>query len=401
MRCFFLFVVLLALSPTVDAQSPADAGLTESEAVQRGLQRPDIVQSLGARREAATGREQAAGRWANPEVEFSSEGADLPGGRVDDRFLWVRQRFNLAGVHGLERDAAGSARVAEFARTDFRRREVAAEIRRFYYEAVAAEREARAVGRWRQRLAELSRAVSNRANAGDASRFDALRLQQELALVAGDATTARARAESARDRLFSLIGMEPVPLEDDLLPPASNTTVASVVQEHPMLEALEAEARSARLASEAADRRSWPELTVGVGQRTLDEPGVSADGNLLSLGVTVPLFSNGSGQARAASAQSRRLSAERDLLASRLGADARSLIRELEARRSAAIELIETRPETSLASIAEAAYEAGEISVVELIDAHRTELSVQREADRRALMARQSFIELQMMRGES
>lgn len=396
MRCTFVLLVFLSVPTTLPA-----AGLTEAEAVRRGLERPDIAQLLMARREAAAGRADAAGRWANPELEYSSESAELPGGRVDDRFLWVRQRFNIAGVHGLERDAAGSARRAEEARTDFRARELAAEIRRLFHKALAAEQQAEAVRAWQERLAELSEAVSNRASAGDASRFDALRLGKELAMVSGEASAAEAEAESAGDRLFSFIGVEPVELEGRLLPPdVDGASIAEVLNNHPLLRSLEAEARAATLSSEAAGRRGWPEVTVGVGRRELEEPGVSADGDLLSIGMEIPLFDNGSGEARTASARSRRLSAERALLESRLAADARSVLRELDAQREAALAFRETSPKASLASIAEAAYDAGELSVLELIDAHRTELAAQREASRRALAARESYIRFQMMRGD-
>ncbi|SDJ51162.1 TolC family protein [Microbulbifer yueqingensis] len=379
----------------------AAPGLTEAEAVQRGLGQPDIHTLLEARRDAAAGRAAAAGRWANPEIEYSNEALDFDNGTAEERYLWLTQRFNIAGVHGLEREAAASERLAENARVDLKRREIAAEMRRQYYAAVAAEREANAMARWRDRLAELASAVANRARAGDVSRFDALRLEKELALVSGEALDSRAEAESAADRLFSLIGSEPAPLVSGLLPPAADTVdVSAVFAAHPGLQALEAEARAASFSAEAADRRSWPELTLGVGRREFEDPDISADGQLLSLGVEVPLFDNGSGEARAESARFRRLRAERALLETRLAADTRAVLRELRARRGAALAARSAASGASLVAIAETAYEAGEISVLELIDAHRTELSTQREAVRRARAARQSYIKLQLMKGE-
>lgn len=379
----------------------AAPGLTETEAVQRGLAQPDIATLLGARRDAAAGRAEAAGRWDNPEVEYSSEALDLDGGTAEERYLWLTQRFNIAGVHGLERDAAASELLAENARIDLQRRELAAEMRRLYYAAVAAAREARAVSRWRDRFAVLVDAVANRVLAGDASRFDALRLEKELALVSGEALDTRARAESAADRLFSLIGAEPAPLASGLLPPPAETVqVADVLAAHPILQALEQEGRAASLSAEAAERRSWPELTLGVGRREFEDPEISADGQLLSLGVEVPMFDNGSGEARAQSARSHQLMAERALLETRLAADTRALLRELRARREAALVARGASSAGSLIGIAESAYEAGELSVLELIDAHRTELSTQREAVRRARSARESYIKLQLIKGE-
>ncbi|MFI2810847.1 TolC family protein [Microbulbifer sp. JSM ZJ756] len=379
----------------------AAPGLTEAEAVRRGLAQPDIATLLDARREAAAGRADAAGRWANPEIEYSNEGLDLDSGTAEERYLWLTQRFNIAGVHGLERDAAASERQAENARVDLKRRELVAEMRRLYYAAVAAEREAAAVSGWRDRLAQLAGAVASRARAGDASQFDALRLEKELALVSGEALDARAAAESAADRLFSLLGSEPMPLAGGLLPPAAGSVeLATVLSGHPMLQALEAEVQAASLSARAEQRRRWPELTLGVGRREFEDPEVSADGQLLSLGVEVPLFDNGSGEARAQSARSHQLQAERALLETRLAVETRAVLRELRARRRAAITAREASAGRSLVSIAESAYDAGEVSVLELIDAHRTELSAQREAVRRARAARQSYIQLQLIKGE-
>lgn len=376
--------------------------LTESEAVARGLAQADIRALLAARVEIARGNVEAAGRWANPELEYSQESLDLPGVESEERFLWIRQRLSLAGVHGLERDAAERMQLAEAARTQFAKREIVRDIRRLFYAAVAAERESQTIGAWRSRLEELTAAVERRVAAGDASRYDHLRLARELALVRGQALDLAAAAESARDRLFSLIGGQPARLGGTLLPPASGAEpAATIVAGHPLLDALDAEAASAALSARAAAREAWPEVTVGVGRRELEEPGRDADGNLVMLGIEVPIFDRGDGEQYAAESRARRLRAERALAGSRLAADARSLLREIRARRDAALLLQPGNEDPySLSGIAESAYAEGEIGVMELIDAHRADLAAQRETIARAHAARESYIELQMLRGD-
>lgn len=376
--------------------------LTEEEAVARGLSQPDIRALLTARVDMAEGNVRSAGRWANPEVEFSQESLDLPGGDSDERFLWIRQRLNLAGVHGLERDAASRMKAAEAARTEFAEREIAGDIRRLFYAALGAEREVQTVSAWKNRLGELTESVQRRVAVGDASRYDYLRLARELALIQGQALDLGAADESARDRLFSLIGGEPATLAGTLLPPAaSDLNAADIVAGHPLLVALDAEASSANLSAKAAGREAWPELTVGVGRREIDQPGANADGNLMMLGVEVPIFDRGDGKRLAQESRARRLGAERALAAKRLGADARSVLREVQARRDAAL-LLQTGDDDplSLSGTAEKAYTAGEIGVMELIDAHRADLAAQRQAIERAKAARESYIELQMLRGD-
>jgi outer membrane protein, heavy metal efflux system len=397
-----LFRVTTAIVCLLASGSAFGQSLTEADAVARGLAQADVREMLAARLDIARGNVEAAGRWANPEVEFSQESLDLPGGESEENFLWIRQRLNVAGVHGLERDAAERMKVAETARTEFAEREIVRDIRRLFYAALAAEQESQTINVWRNRLKELTGAVERRVAAGDASRYDYLRLARELALIRGRAFDLEAAAESGRDRLFSLIGGDPAKLGGMLLPPpADGEAAADIAAGHPLLNALDAEASSAALSAKAAAREAWPELTVGVGRRELDEPGRDADGNLVMLGVEVPIFDRGDGKQYAAESRGRRLRAERALAANRLAADARNVLREIRARRDAALLLQPGDGDPySLSGIAERAYAEGEIGVMELIDAHRADLAAQREAIARAHAARESYIELQMLRGD-
>lgn len=387
------------LSVSWGGTSAQGNAITESEAVERGLARASIRAVLEARSEVAAGNARAAGRWANPEIEYSRESVDIPEGESRETSVWIRQRLNVAGVHGLERNAAAALEVAAAARTEVDEREVAADIRRLYYRALAAEAHLGMALRWQARLEQLAGFVGERVAVGDASRYDLLRIERELDLLYGQALDSKAAAESARDRLFSLIGGSPGTLQGRLLPPAVDESVAEqIAADHPLLAALDAEADSAALSARAAVRKTWPEVTLGVGRREVVEPGLDADGNIIMLGLEVPLFDRGDGEAFAAESRARRLGAERTLAANRLAAEARAAIRSMEASREAALRLqADESRGNSLGSVAESAYAAGEIGVMELIDAHRADLAAQREAIERAHAARQSFIELQFL----
>lgn len=376
--------------------------LTETEAVRRGMTRPDILALLEARRGVAAGNVLAAGRWANPEIEYSEETLDARDGESEERFLWIRQRLNLAGVHGLERGAAKSQQVADDARTEWAAREIASDIRTAFYEALAAEDQAAISRRWHARLAELTNAVERRAAAGEASRYDALRLNRELALAAGEALAAEARAASTRDRLFSLIGGEPVPIAGALPPPAVAIAGGVTLTDHPLVQGLAAEARSAELSAKAAHRAAWPEVTVGVGRRELSERGFETDGHAISLAVEIPIFDRGTGRAHANASRAHQLRVESTLAQARLAAEMRAAQRLVAARREAALTLLPaaTGTKSELVEIAEAAYAGGEITIVELLDAYRTERSAREEFIERGLAAREAYIQLQMLNGD-
>jgi outer membrane protein TolC len=392
---------LLALLLALPAGTANATTLTEAEAVRRGLSHPHLQAMQESSVGEARGASAAAGRWPNPEIELSRERVDGSSGRSDETDVWIRQRLDLAGIRARERDAAQTMVVAARARADMVDREQARDIRRRFYDALAADALLGLAVDWRDRLDVLVTAAVRRVDAGDASRYELLRLQKELSVVQAELLERQAAAESARQRLFGMIGGGSVSLSGTLLPPAMDDALApGLLADHPLLRALDAESESALLSSDAASRRRWPALTLGAGWRTVDEAGRSADGGIFMLGVEIPVFDRGTGERDAASSRARRSTAERWLAEERLAAEARSALGELQARRAGALLLsAHESEETSFLSIAEAAYEAGEISVTELIDAHRTELTVARERIERSRLARESYIELQYVGG--
>jgi outer membrane protein, heavy metal efflux system len=395
---YFAFTLVLAL-PALTASA---AGLTEADAVRRGLAHPELQAMQESSVGEALGASAAAGRWSNPEIEFSREEVDGSGGRSEETDFWIRQRLDLAGVRGRERDAAQTLVVAARARADMAQRDRAREVRRLFYDALAAEAVLDSVSAWQDRLERLVAGAARRVEAGDASQYELLRLQKELAVVQAERLERHAAAESAGEHLFSMIGGAPAELAGTLLPPAMDpTTAPGRLAEHPLLRALDAERESALLSSEAASRRAWPALTLGAGWREVEEAGRSADGGSFMVGVEIPVFDRGDGDRDAAASRARRTAAERNVAEARLTARTHAALGELRARRAGALLLGDAGPEgASLAAIAEAAYDAGEIGVAELIDAHRTELTVAHERIERARLARESYIELQHVGGE-
>ena len=395
---FAVLTLLLAL-PAVTASA---AGLTETEAVRRGLAHPELQALQESSVGEALGASAAAGRWSNPEIELSREEVDGSSGRSEETDFWIRQRLDLAGVRTRERDAAKTLVVAARARADMAQRDRARQVRRLFYDALAAAAVLDSVTGWQHRLERLVVAAARRVEAGDASQYELLRLQKELAVVQAEHLERYAAAESAREHLFSIIGGAPAGLAGTLLPPAIDpATDPGRLAEHPLLRALDAERESALLSSDAASRRAWPTLTLGAGWREVEEAGRSADGGAVMVGVEIPVFDRGTGERDAAASRARRTAAERNIAEARLAASTRAALGELRARRAGALLLGDAGPEgASLEAIAEAAYDAGEIGVAELIDAHRIELTVAHERIARARLARESYIELQHLGGE-
>lgn len=377
------------------------SALTEDEAIKEGLRHPAIVNQLDARLGMARGRAESAGHWDNPEIEYDRESLDFAGGSIDEDSFLLRQRFDFAGVKRLERLSASLELEAEEARIELTKRELVSRVREVFYTAMAAEQRQREIERWHQRLETLALAVSARARAGDVSRYDEIRVARELALLEGERLALDSDAQSARDRLAILTGLESFELVGQVLPsqvpPDGSSPV--VLARHPLLSALSAEIDSAARLQEAAGRERWPQVSLGVGYKETRQPGMQADGAMISLGVEVPLFDRGQGRETVAYERSRLLDAERHLVEQRLQVEGRSIKRRWEASMGA-VDALRRERSQGLIEMAEAAYQAGEITVMELMDAWRAELNTQLKLIDSALSARQAYIEWQAFTGE-
>lgn len=399
-----IFIAWLAIGMLAFC-APADGQpLTESEAVRTGLEVAAWREWADASMDEARRKTRATGLLENPEFEFADESLDLPGGNTD-RFYWLRQPLDLTGRNSLARQSARASEGIRAADIDLTRRLRATAIRASFYQVIRLRSESEAMETWRARLAELSQAVAERVRVGDASRFDQLRIERETALLDGRLAAARAELHSTRERLFGILESGPRSLAGHLLPaePPTLETVMAALREHPEISKLQAGADADQLAARSAAREVWPEVTVGLGFRELEDGPLSENGAVFSLGVEVPLFDRGRQRRAAAEAGAGAKSAQASLTLARLEADARALLDELTMRRSAALKMRTALEEgsSSLREIAEAAYRAGELDVMNLLDAWQTELALRLQAIELEYAARAAAIELMQLTGES
>lgn len=392
---FCCVIAMLLAHPIVHAE------LTETMAIERGMALSHVQSYFQAQLEQAEGERYLAGRWDNPEMEYSRESLDLPAGRSEETTWWLRQRLNLSGSKGLERDAAAMARNAAKNQVAMDRRQWRVRIRKQFYHALATQARAEALVAHSRRLQRIATLIEQRVTQGDASRYDSLRMAQELVRAQSDTAEAQASQRAGREQLFSLLGGEPEPLGGTLLPPALAEN-QQVLEEHPQLQMLAALEQSASLNAKAARRAAWPEVSLGVGRKTLDEGGYSAEGNAIALSVEIPLFDSNRGQARRARGLAHEYAADHALTHNRLRAQYRALHSTLAVQRESAQRLRQamTGGEHSLGAIAEASYQAGELGVMELVDAYRTELDTRLQYIDSAWGARTTFIQLQLLEGQ-
>lgn len=370
-------------SPVEPAAEPGPAPpLTLEEALRLALERHPATLAARRRLEAAEAWADGAGAQPNPEVRLSATAGDAG----EDANV-VTQRLEIAGQTGLR---AGAARAeAEAARHSLQasRREVARRTASAYYGLWQAEA-IRAVGAERLDLArQLERTSLARLEAGEIAENAHLRTQLEVARAEADLAQAEGTAAAERARLNLLLGRlpeEPVVLPaapdpaeprapEVFGPPGTLEEIRTRAQALPELEAMRSSARAARLEADLAGRARAPDLELSAYRSRLSGGSNVEQG--LQLSVLFPLFDYGRISANEARLRLEAEARERDVavrlleVESELMASAQAL-RGAQARR----EILRTQLARArrLAEMARRGYEAGLLTLPEVLDAQST-----------------------------
>lgn len=398
---FTLSVCLLALPLAVWAQAP----LTEAEAVRRGLARADLADLERGAVQAAEADVLAAGLFPNPTLDYSRERIGSSPESVEQSWM-LSQAFDVSGRRGLRREAA-SRRVAVVAAGNASRQlAIVTEIRRGFHDVLLRQQSIRATETWAQRFAKVEGMVGKLARAGEASGYDQRRLARERQTAEARLAAAQADLERARARLSALTGMQDVPAVQGALlpsPPSPLDTTLARLEQHPDLQALSRRAEVADLEGRAAKRGSIPDVTVGVGTKRMDDSFSRENGVVLSLSVPLPVFDRQQAGQQRAAAEAVQARAEYRLARSRAEGELHGLYRQAEGLRVAAADYrsrtVATSPE--LLRIAETAYQGGESSLLELLDAYRGALEAETTALELEWRAREARIEYDLLANQS
>jgi cobalt-zinc-cadmium efflux system outer membrane protein len=350
----------------------------------------------------------AARIWSNPELQYARETVDRSYGDSTENAVWISQRFQISGARGLRKDAA-RARLdgAQFgARGD--RLAMQADARQLFHRLLHQHRSVVAVEHWATRMSRMTAVVEKRQQAGEVSGYDALRLSRERATV----NAALNREQSTRSRLWAamsaLLGSPDVAgrfdgVAGDLLPgaPPNLARLLASLTDRPDLAELEREVAAFDLERRASARGWVPELTLGVGQKEVSDDLGRDSGPMVSAGITLPLFDRGQADVQRASAQAEIARSRHQLLLQQAQGEVTGLWRELTGLRSAALEARRGADEevSEMIRIAEAAYEGGELGVLELLDAYRSAYLAEIQALELAAAARLASIELDLLTG--
>lgn len=407
-RCFWPFFLFVLVPAAAAGQGLPPAVLGEDDVVRMALARPAVAAVIDGTIDVVRGEAVEAGLWSNPVLTYTREQVLDGGGAGAEDFVTLSQAFDLGGRRALMR-RAGRERVRAAALDGaWTQAGVAAEARTLFYEVLLADGRVGAAKAWLARVAEVAAVVGRRFAAGDVSAYDHRRLLREQASAEARYREESAALEVVRSRLAGLLGIS-VPsdlavagtlLPDGPLPEFD--VITRRVAERPDVKALAAEASAALLERRAASRGWVPDLTLVGGMKTTRVADDRGWGFVAGVSLPLPLASRGQGEAAQASGRAQVAVGRRDLLLSAAMAEALGLRSQAvgftEAARVFRRDAVESSED--LARTAEAAYRAGEVGILELLDAWRSVLDASLQALDLEASARRARIELDRMVGE-
>jgi cobalt-zinc-cadmium efflux system outer membrane protein len=401
-RCFASALLLLASVVRADEPAP----LNEHDALARVLARAPLADALEGSIDVESGRARAAGAWSNPELGYSREQTFGTSGTAED-YLTLSQSFDL-GAHRSLRARAGAARVqAARQEADAARLALATDARVRFYELVYRRERVAVLERWGAHVGESLQVVLKREKRGDVAAYDRRRIEREQSVAAGRLATERAALGRGRARLAALLGQDaPASVTGPLRPdsdPAPLAKLRATSSRRPDLLALDQLGKAARDERAAAERWWLPELRVDAGWKGVDLGTTRSDGYVFGVALALPLWDRSAGQAQTAVGEARSARGRRALIESELEVEIEGARAEAAELRAAAIDFrTQTAAHASeLVRMANVGYGAGELGLLELLDAYRGAADDELTALDMDHQARRARLELDQLTGDA
>lgn len=404
-----VFIILLSAAvpvPLARAQSP-ELIVSEQEAVRMALGRQDVVSLLQATREGAQSDVIAVETWENPEFSYGHERSDSGPERMTENSYSLSQTFDVSGRRGLKRKAAGERLQSTDLEIFQWRLERAAEVRRVFYTLLYHQQLHDLFENWRSGMERTESVMRRLMEAGDISSYDLERLAREKALVEARERQEHAEHERLIQSLVALLGHPPAPGGDvaaagSLLPETALPPLAQMLKRaetQPELQAMHSHIQAAELGKRLSERWLVPDITLEAGFK--EGQGADADTVFFGLSVPLPVFNRNGAERLRAETELTRLQSAFHMARTERTAQVTGLWRQAHDLAEAAQPLVAADACLALVNKADIAYRAGEIGVLELLDAYRN--SFENRSQILSLMkeARLTRIELDLLAGES
>lgn len=376
---------------------------TETSVVQKFLEQSPYAREARAR--AAIAQAEAKGRtlYVNPNFNYTREGAGLT------EFFQAEQAIPINGRLKLLRQAGDSAVRATEAEGAFDVWQARTALRLAFYQLLGAQERERVYSIGLKEIENVIRVLRDREREGEGSKFDRIRTERERAELLAELALVQAEMELERSRLVAFlppateIATVAGQIETILGPLDGTALVQRAMGAREDFRAEQRRLEQFRLEERAADRLKIPEPVLNAGFKRADVgQNRIANGGVVGVTIPLPLFNKGQAEVARYSAEQERISARLQILTQRIRAAVEGTVRafnvRVQARDRYRQELADSGPE--LIKIATVAYQEGEIGILQLLDAYRS----QRQAQLRMLdiqaAVKEAQIELERVVGE-
>ena len=392
---------LLMFTTTAAAQQNT---LTEKTAIQLGLSRDPVQQRTEGTITQAQSDVIAAEKWPNPEFHYERETLNNDEDQVEQNFVFSQQ-FDFSGRRALRIQAANRHLDAARFKSDAWRARLTKKIREHYYQTLLQQERQQVYEATKKRISLLSNALRKRRHEGDVSIYDYQRVITERAAIEADVDNAEADFHSAWQTLWALLGtatQDYQSLEGELIPgpttPLDQLTVA--LDNQPALRQLKEQSEAFAL-QQRAESRMFPDITLGLGLKREENNTRTDNGLVINASIPIPVFDTRKDNRTRYQAQAMITQSEYRLAYDTARAELKSLWQQsTQYQRSAAKfrrDAVENAHE--LIEIAEAYYRAGEVGILELLDAYSGALKAELTALDLEFKARSARIKLDHLTG--
>jgi outer membrane protein, heavy metal efflux system len=387
-RAVVLLGIFLAAADSVSADQPGaslPARVTLDQVLQMLNDRSPRTLAERASVDVVAADRITANTWPNPSLTYGGSHlvSGLSTGAVTQHQFVVDQPLPIFGQRRSRQALADLNVSAERARVEVALAERRLEVRQAFATLMARQEESRILQESRAELARIENVVRARAEAGDRSEYDVLRIDTERRMLDVEVTNAATDLDDASGHLASLLGFAGWhPRADGSLQPG-NTPIDfdalwnAAQQRRPALRAAHERQSVASGGLLLAQRERRPVPTVSGGALFTRE--VQGTSSFFGLSLPIPLFDRNRGAIARASAE---ISEQNRALDAEL-AEARA---EIERTRSTfgsrrqtlnAIEKDLVQRVPTLRRMAEDAYREGRDGILELLDASRSLKDIQ------------------------
>ncbi len=373
-----LCVLTLAASGGVAAQAPLTR-LSLDDAVSLATRANPTIRAKEFEHQAVTANEITAGLRPNPTANFLAEQFGGASDASQTQYtLSVGQPVELGGKRQRRIDSARAATRVTGHELDDVRRQIIFQVKKSFTDALAARESLTLAEQNLQALDELERIQRFRAERGDISELELLRIQVQRFAFERDAADARQALKVARIALRAAVGPDRIAEEFDLVGDLAFKDVAPTqidlyrraLANRPDLRAAEAAREKARADIRLARANAWWDVTPQIEYQRIGPD------NTIGFGISLPIriFDRNQGEIARTRAEAKRVEAAREAVAIQALSEVDTALAALGTEREKLTVLRDTYlPKARQArDTVEFAYRRGGVSLLDYLDAQRT-----------------------------